>query len=913
MLQRHGGGVQRRRTAEPAGRAQAMQAVAQACGVVVQPQALQFARQFIQFPREQAAQGRHHRRIAGGGERSRLVEQRQGRGSGFFVRLPPRSIRMHHGVRTRHIAEVTPQQFAQRIQRDRFGDGIGESRGAQREHARRNQVGAGGDGDGVVRSRVRVLAQSLHHGFAAQFRHAQVEQQQVEMSPGGEQQRLRPVGGRFRIATAGAHGFGEEVQAHGVVVGDQDRGHGRRSLRALVSAGRLRQNGARMNKDQARRIARLAAAASLALCALPAQARVVRVRVQHLDVAGVRIEGLQLDLDAAAASAQLVAQLKPGVTGSGVKSRCLLMHAVEGWRCEGDATWTPGDAAAALNATFRAGVTADDYSLVLTRERTQLAVTAPRHSSGTARAVLRDLPLSWLQPALSRAWPDAKFGDGRLGVEASFDTAAKRDVSLTYTLRDAALDTRDGRIAVAGLAANGTLGFDARTPLRLHHAGTLNGGEVLCGGFYARLPQTPVTLAFELAAPAQGQPWQLDALRYVDSGTLSLDGMARIDTAADSPLVALELRRFDAVFPAAFDRYAKAWLSTTGFGELALRGRLGGSMRIDAEGLAAFALDATALDAGDGAGRFALGAIDGSLAWDRQHELPPTALAWKSGQAYRLTLGEARTQWISRGGDLALAAPAAMSLAGGTLEIPHLAVRPDAAKGERLRAGFAAHEVDLGTLSLALGWPKFSGKLGGAVPAIRYVGERIELDGGLFLQLFDGSVNITHLALERPFGVAPSLAADIALDKLDLQPLTAAFGFGEITGRLSGHIGALRTVDWAPVAFDAELHSDDGGKLSQRAVNNLTSVGGGGIAAGLQAGVLRLFDTFGYRRLALACRLSNNVCRMGGIDSSAAGYTIVEGRGLPHITVVGHQQEVDWPTLVARLKAATSGTAPIIR
>jgi hypothetical protein len=308
-----------------------------------------------------------------------------------------------------------------------------------------------------------------------------------------------------------------------------------------------------------------------------------------------------------------------------------------------------------------------------------------------------------------------------------------------------------------------------------------------------------------------------------------------------------------------------------------------------------------------------LDGVDGSLAWERGRDLATTSLTWQSARVYRLALGSARTQWRARGGELVLAAPAAVPFAGGTLEIPQLALRPDGAKGERLRAAFAAHDVDLGSVSEAFGWPRFAGKLGGAVPAIRYVGEHIELDGGLFLQVFNGSVNLTNLALERPFGVAPSLAADIVFDKLDLQPLTAAFGFGEITGRLSGRIDTLRTIAWAPVAFDAELHTEGTGKLSQRAVNNLTSVGGGGLAAGLQASMLRIFDTFGYNRIGLRCRLHNNVCAMGGIDSSGAGYTIVEGRGLPHVTVVGHQGDVDWPTLVARLKAATSGTTPIIQ
>ena len=174
-------------------------------------------------------------------------------------------------------------------------------------------------------------------------------------------------------------------------------------------------------------------------------------------------------------------------------------------------------------------------------------------------------------------------------------------------------------------------------------------------------------------------------------------------------------------------------------------------------------------------------------------------------------------------------------------------------------------------------------------------------------------MNVTGLVLERPFGVAPALAATLAFSGIDLQPLTAAFGFGEITGRLGGRIAGLRLLGWRPVAFDAELLASDGGTISQRAVRSLSSVGGGGLAAGLQAQLLRVFDTFGYRRIRLACRLADDVCHMGGLDSSGDGYTLVEGRGLPRIAIVGHQREVDWPTLIQRLRDATSGNAPIVR
>jgi hypothetical protein len=83
--------------------------------------------------------------------------------------------------------------------------------------------------------------------------------------------------------------------------------------------------------------------------------------------------------------------------------------------------------------------------------------------------------------------------------------------------------------------------------------------------------------------------------------------------------------------------------------------------------------------------------------------------------------------------------------------------------------------------------------------------------------------------------------------------------------------------------------------------------------AGLQAQALRLFDDFGYARLGLGCRLRENVCQMSGVDSAGDGYTIVQGAGLPRIQVVGFRRRVDWPTLVARLKAATEGQAPVIQ
>jgi len=77
--------------------------------------------------------------------------------------------------------------------------------------------------------------------------------------------------------------------------------------------------------------------------------------------------------------------------------------------------------------------------------------------------------------------------------------------------------------------------------------------------------------------------------------------------------------------------------------------------------------------------------------------------------------------------------------------------------------------------------------------------------------------------------------------------------------------------------------------------------------------VLKLFKTFGYKRIGLNCVLQGAVCRMSGLDPGDGGYTIVERSGLPRLQVIGHQTQVDWPTLVQRLHEAINGAAPEVR
>ncbi len=166
--------------------------------------------------------------------------------------------------------------------------------------------------------------------------------------------------------------------------------------------------------------------------------------------------------------------------------------------------------------------------------------------------------------------------------------------------------------------------------------------------------------------------------------------------------------------------------------------------------------------------------------------------------------------------------------------------------------------------------------------------------------------------MERPFGVAPTLRADVRLEDIDLAALTAVLDVGGVTGRLDGRIDGLRLLEWQPVAFDAWLETDpahpDRRRISQRAVQDISSVGDASLVSSLQGQLIGLFDDFRYSRIAIGCELRDEVCAMRGLRPAANdGFVIVAGSGLPRLTVVGYNRRVDWPTLVERLAALGKG------
>jgi hypothetical protein len=655
----------------------------------------------------------------------------------------------------------------------------------------------------------------------------------------------------------------------------------------------------------------------LLLClsaSMPVAARTMHARIAKVTTAVATLEGVEVQLDwpAQATHGNLVLTARSvvapdlGYRYANLRWQCPLQRDSDGWRCDGELRSGRG-APLRLSVDLRSAST----DAALSRGRSTLALHRQVAAPDDTVIDLTRVPLPWAQALLAQAWQAGRLKagtlDGRLVVRAP--SGQPLHVSGTLDIAGAALETPDATIAAENLG--GRLAIDYRKTAQLGNVvvdGQLRGGEFLVGNAYVALPATPVALRIEGRQHAN-EGWQLPKIAWDDGNVLVAAGSAGFDRDANLRDLNLHLRSADASPLAA--RYLSGYLAQSGLSDLRLTGALDADIRVVGGRLQSADTNLQGIDLVDPQGRFRFDGLSGAPRFSNGDPVSGD-LRWRSGQLYGLDFGAAVLPIDSRDGELRLRGPVSVPALGGSLSFDSLVLRPPAGDaGMRMQFGLSLDKLDIGALAKALGWPAFQGTLSGSIPVARYADERLDFDGGLTMQLFDGQVRVSALSMERPFGVAPSLSADIALDNLDLQALTGVFDFGSITGRLGGRIDHLRLVDWTATAFDADLHTVPARgikqRISQRAVQNISSVGDASFTTTLQSQLIGLFDDFGYSRIGISCRLANEVCEMGGLHSAGAGFTIVEGAGLPRLTVVGFNHRVDWPTLVERLAAVSKG------
>jgi hypothetical protein len=304
------------------------------------------------------------------------------------------------------------------------------------------------------------------------------------------------------------------------------------------------------------------------------------------------------------------------------------------------------------------------------------------------------------------------------------------------------------------------------------------------------------------------------------------------------------------------------------------------------------------------------------LNWDSGNIIRESTLAWKSLGFYQLHTGAASLRLHTTGAHIQLADSLEVPLLDGRLLVHEFEAGKDSDGVYWLLDGQLT-PVSMRDFSTALGWRPLSGTLSGMIPKMRYRNDVLSLGGILLVQAFDGNITLRNLRIEQPLGLVPRLWLDARMEQVDLKTLTKTFSFGRIEGRLRGELNGLYMEAWQPMAFDAFIGTpkDDSSRhrISQRAVDNISDLGGAGVSGRLSRGFLQLLEDFPYKRLGIGCRLENGICHMEGIAPAGDGYYLVEGRFLPpRLDVIGYADKVDWQSLIDRLIAVTSGNAPRI-
>jgi hypothetical protein len=256
---------------------------------------------------------------------------------------------------------------------------------------------------------------------------------------------------------------------------------------------------------------------------------------------------------------------------------------------------------------------------------------------------------------------------------------------------------------------------------------------------------------------------------------------------------------------------------------------------------------------------------------------------------------------------------------GGTVEASLFGARVALRRlqvDEPLSSGFLvrmAAELDTMDLSrIAENSPLLAGHLAGLLDPVTIGRERVTAAGALTGDLYGGRLDVARVTVERPFSAGREIGADVDVDRIDLERLSAALGIGRITGRLSGSIKGLRVAYGQPVAFDLTMESVPADGVSQsvslKAVNSISLIGTGSALSGMGVSLMaRFFREFPYEKIGFECRLKNDVFAVRGLIHRDGVEYLVKRRFFTGIDVINGNPDnrIGFSDMLERAKRVT--------
>ncbi|WP_262963954.1 C4-dicarboxylate ABC transporter [Methylobacter psychrophilus] len=512
-----------------------------------------------------------------------------------------------------------------------------------------------------------------------------------------------------------------------------------------------------------------------------------------------------------------------------------------------------------------------------------------------------------------------KSGRVNLQLSASGHHSLIDYFSLTSEINGMTVQTKEGKFATEALSLQTKLKAQNHQGLWQWQSQTrFTGGALYVEPLYLEANQQPLIFA------AQGN-WSSNKTRvniiyanYQQANTLAINGRAIVDYGkgikleqAGLSLHSDDLQKLSAI-------YLKPFFEQTPLAGITLAGTLNADMSIAQDSLTTLTAIVNKLAVNDPAERFKVEGGFGTINWSINDTFKqPSTFTWQQLQLHALPIGRSDLVFLTRANSFTLLKKPRLPFLGGVIAINQLDWQ--AKKQDEPEISFAGSltNVSLEQWSKAFNWTPLSGTISGNIPKVEYRNKTLNLDGELLINVFDGEIKVTKLASSGLFTDFPSFYSDLEINNLDLDQLTGKFDFGGITGKLSGFVRQLSLENWHPVSFYAWLGTPDDDdsrhRISQKAVKNIASIGGGGASDILSRSFLNIFETFGYDKIGLGCYLHDGVCQMMGVKAVPEGYAIITGGGLPRLDVIGYNPRLDWTVLMERLKRISTTDEVIVK
>ena len=512
-----------------------------------------------------------------------------------------------------------------------------------------------------------------------------------------------------------------------------------------------------------------------------------------------------------------------------------------------------------------------------------------------------------------------KSGKANVKLTASGIATDVEEVKVNADLIEVTVQNQSGQLATEKLTISSQLtGQKAHGVWQWQTHSTLNKGALYSDPVYLEVTKKPVVIDAKGLWNAKSKRVTVENIHYQHPDTAKLTGTGVISYAkkiqlekADLEVTSLELQNL-------FSVYVKPYFDPASVEGVSLNGNAKAHLSVVQQALRDAALDFNNVTIKDASHRLDVKQGSGVINWSsKPFPVQLSHLAWRSVSVFNLPIGPAQVELTAWANNFRLTQSARLAFLGGTITANQLSWYAKADEEPDIAFTGKIDNVSLEKLSKVMNWTPLSGKISGHIPGVSYRDKTLRLGGELTINAFDGSITVTNLASEGLFSDYPVVYSDFIMDNLDLDQITRKFSFGNITGRLSGSVKELTLENWHPTHFFAWLGTPDNDnsrhRISQKAVQNIASIGGGGATDILSRSFLSLFDTFGYDKIGVGCYLNKGVCQMMGVQTTPQGYYLIKGGGLPRIDVMGYNPQVDWEVLVERLGRISTTEEVIVK